>query len=466
MRKRDEPQTEHTTSSRATGEPLVPAVRTSVSSTHENHASQAELESLLLSFQLPTHEQEPILQIHQPVLPPRKPRRGALITSGLVVLVVASLLLVPRLLAPLPGPLLSTTPIGTVAFLSSGYLDPQSRTGVNDLVTVNLHGLPPPAAGQQYEAWLLPDQQSDPQPPRLLGPLSPKQGKAHLLYQDLTHQDLLVHYSGFCLTATPLGKQSPAPSPDRAACRAFGWLPQIPTPGDEMGYSFLSHLRHLLALDPTITDLGLAGGLLTWLARNSEKLLEYSTSARDSWAGAQTTADAAGLMHRQIIRILDYLDGQAYAWMELPQGTPWLIDPRAGHIGLLEVMVNQQPPGYLSHVALHLLGLANAPGHTEVQRRLAQEIGQALTQVTAALKELHEVAHQLVTLSLAQWQHPQTLEQLNTLVIQATRAYEGPVDPQIGNTTKGIIGMVSQIQQFATISVVSGRQATNLREGP
>ncbi len=232
-----------------------------------------------------------------------------------------------------------------------------------------------------------------------------------------------------------------------------------------MGYSFLSHLRHLLALDPTITDLGLAGGLLTWLARNSEKLLEYSTSARDSWAGAQTTADAAGLMHRQIIRILDYLDGQAYAWMELPQGTPWLIDSRTGHIGLLEVTANQQPPGYLSHVALHLLGLANAPGHTEVQRRLAQAIDQTLMQVTAALTHLHAVAHQLVTFRLTQWQHPQALEQLNTLVIQATRAYVGQVDPKNGNMTEGIIGMVSQIQPFATISVVTSEHQMDLSAG-
>ena len=42
-------------------------------------------------------------------------------------------------------------------------------------------------------------------------------------------------------------------------------------------------------------------------------------------------------MRRQVDRVLDYLDGAAFVWHDVPPDTPWLVDPKAGRIGLLDV---------------------------------------------------------------------------------------------------------------------------------
>ena len=60
------------------------------------------------------------------------------------------------------------------------------------------------------------------------------------------------------------------PSLNPATWRAVGEIPDIPT----HQYSLLAHLRHLLAKDPTLQDLGLSGGLALWLYRNTGKLME------------------------------------------------------------------------------------------------------------------------------------------------------------------------------------------------
>jgi hypothetical protein len=81
------------------------------------------------------------------------------------------------------------------------------------------------------------------------------------------------------------------PPLDPKEWRYVGSIPNVPTPGDEQQYSLLSHMRHLLTKDPTLQEIGLQGGLDIWLYRNSEKILEWSSAARDSWAGGQQVID-------------------------------------------------------------------------------------------------------------------------------------------------------------------------------
>ena len=204
--------------------------------------------------------------------------------------------------------------------------------------------------------------------PVLLGTLHIHKGSAQLTYTSPTHTNVLATYSRFLVTEQAANEEPIIPSLDPATWRYAGNIADTPTPGDANHYSLLSHLRHLLAKDPTLEGIGLSGGLDIWLYRNTGKILEWSSAARDDWAGGQASL---ALMRRQIERVLDYLDGAAFVWRDVPPDTPWLVDPQAGHIGLLELEQGQNPPGYLAHIDFHLVGYANSPGVTTDQKGLA-----------------------------------------------------------------------------------------------
>ena len=66
--------------------------------------------------------------------------------------------------------------------------------------------------------------------------------------------------------------------PRHAAAQAL--IPQDPT-----GLRGLDHLRHLYYNENHLQILALYGGLDIWVFRNTAKLLEWSTSARDDFDG-------------------------------------------------------------------------------------------------------------------------------------------------------------------------------------
>ena len=392
---------------------------------------------------------------------PRKqsiPRQIGLIAALVALLVVAGAVLLPALFSAQPE-LTSTaqpatqgaTSVGQVAFTSSGQLDPASSTGLNDTITVSLHNLSTPAAGQSYYAWLMPDATDDNTRPLLLGRLSITDGKAQLTYVPPDHENLLAVYSGFEVAEQQSDPMPTTPPLDSKLWRYVGSIPNTPTPGDERHYSLLSHMRHLLAKDPTLQQIGLQGGLDIWLYRNAEKILEWSSAARDSWQGGQQT----DLMHRHMIRVLDYLDGAAYVEStgDVPAGSPLLVDPQAGRLGLLEVNQTQLLPAYLIHVDTHLQGVVHAPGHTETQRQLALKIDSALKQVTSLMQKIHQDAVKLVKMNAAQLKSSAALALLNDMVTNATSAYVGQFDPTIGGNTNGVVWIHNELQGLATMSV-------------
>ena len=91
------------------------------------------------------------------------------------------------------------------------------------------------------------------------------------------------------------------------------------------------------------------------MTRNAGKVEEWSSAAQGGW-GSQMSDGDADLIHSNLIRILDYLDGQTYVGQDVPAGSPWLVDPQAGKFGLLSYTQGQEPPGYLQHVDTHLTG--------------------------------------------------------------------------------------------------------------
>jgi hypothetical protein len=344
----------------------------------------------------------------------------------------------------------AATLVGRVSFTSSGQLNPTSSEGLNDVVHLNLFGLTPPASGKSDYAWLLPDASNNEQQPVLLGTLQILKGSAQLTYVSPTHTNLLATYSRFLVTEQTANEEPVIPSLDSATWRYAGSIPDTPTPGDANHYSLLSHLCHLLAKDPTIEGIGLSGGLDIWLYRNTGKILEWSSAARDDWAGGQS---ALALMRRQIDRVLDYLDGAAFVWRDVPPDTPWLVDPLAGRIGLLEFEQGQNPPGYLAHIDFHLVGYTHSPGVTAGQKRLANKIDGMLIAVQALLWKVHGDAAQLAKMSDAALLAPQALSLLNDMEANANDAFVGQPDPATGTVQGGVTEIHDELQLLATIEV-------------
>lgn len=344
--------------------------------------------------------------------------------------------------------------VGNFAFLSSGRLDPNSLKGLNDIVTLELHGIATPPSGAALYAWLEADPGQDSIKPILLGKMQVTGGDAQLTYSDPQHDNLLVTFSVLLVTQQDGSVVPVTPALDPATHLYRGAIPNIPRPGDEKHYSLLSHLRHLLAQDPTVAGIGLSGGLNVWLFRNSQAVLEEATTARDYWK-----TGAMAYMHRQITRILDYLDGYNYVWRDVPAGTPFLADRAAGQLGLLTFDQQQQPPGYVAHVSLHLDGLANSPGVSASQQALAQRLDKALTQVTSSYTRVHDDAAQLVRMSDAQLRGANALEILDDMATYANAAFAGPGPFGQPAEGQGIVGILSQMDSLAVVQMV-GTTAT------
>lgn len=409
------------------------------------------------------HELPPLAPSQQPVPPPlvsmgrqQAARRIGLMATLVVLLIIASAVLLPalfsaqpRLMEAKPPAASVMTTVGQVTFTSSGQLDPSSSQGLNDIVTVGLSHLSLPPAEQSYYGWLMPDPTENKTPPLLLGRLTLSNGKAQFMYTDPDHENLLARYSGFEVTQQPSNE---TPLLDPHAVRYEGFIPDIPTPGDEQHYSLLDHLRHLLAKDPTLEEVGLPGGLDTWLTRNAEKILEWSSAARDAHGPG-----AANTIHRQVIRIIEYLDGVASASTsgDLPPGSPLLVDPTTGRIGLLELQPAQLLPGYLAHVDIHLQGLANAPGHTQAQQALALKLDRALKIDTSLFQKIRQDAIKLVTMDSTQLTSNQALSLLDDMVTNANEAYAGQLDPTTGGNINGIAWIHDELQGIATVPVTT-----------
>jgi hypothetical protein len=377
----------------------------------------------------------------------------------LVVALVCMISLAGLLLIPLIFPasqsstraagMRGTGVVGQVTFRSSGQLNPSSSQGLNDIVTVNLGKIVAPARENSYYAWLLPEG-SDQIKPLLIGRLSPTgSGTWHLSYQSPDHRNIVATWSLLRVTEESRSVNPVTPSLDPATFRFEGSIPNRLASGETQSY--LTHLRHLLATEPTLDSLGIRGGVDIWLYRNSEKVLEYATAARDGWASGQS---GVGLLRRQIVRILQYLDGATLSGQDIPAGTPLLIDPLAGRVGLLDLTPAQDPPGYLSHELLHLEGLITAPSATQSQQNRAIEIDQQMQQILPLYQAIRSDAIQLVKRSDQQLLDPSALSLLDDVATRASVAYAGQVS-SAGAIQQGISWVHGEVQSFASFDVMA-----------
>jgi serine/threonine protein kinase len=371
----------------------------------------------------------------------------ALVSVALLIVAVLSIALSAGVgTRGLSGAPLANTAVGAVSFLSSGQGDPTRNLGVDDEVQIDLRQLPAPPAGESYYAWLLSDASVSDGQAILLGKLAlGTQGQVSLTYRgDGQHTNLLAGFSQFLVTAESSQVTPVTPALDRGNWRYYGEIPQQPNPSDTAHhYSLLDHLRHLLAQDPELNALGLPGGLSYWLSTNTDQVRGLAASTPASWS-AQNTIH----LRRQLVRVLDYLDGAEAVGADLPAGTPLLVDPHLARVGLLEFNpAVDNPPGYIYHVASHLRGLDSSPGRTDAQHALALEIVSALDVVRQELERARLDAKQLLGLDDARLLSPSTLPVLNDLVKQTALAFGG--QSQAG----GVVWIHARLQGLATIPV-------------
>jgi serine/threonine protein kinase len=425
-----------------------------------------------------------------PTLPPQAPvqakgpGRGStfyLILTGLLLLLVVASGLAALFLLPLFQPAPAASPIvGTAFYTSSGRYRPNTAQGVADEMQINLRNVPDPQPGKSYYVWLLSDKRLEPGPDLLGGlkgrPIRPpilltnnlpvKNGIVNYHFAgDKNHNNLISTTSRLLITEQTAG-QTPAQPPinDRSTWRYYAEIPQQQIPGKPPGFSALVHIRHLFYNETNIKVLGLPGGLDLWLYRNTEKILEFSASARDNWHGANTTAGDQGLMRDHFIRIIDYLDGVLHARDSLPPGTPFLADSTAARIGLLTVATTGQPaqpdkdpPGHINHIQVHVGETAKAPDVTPEMRKTSGQILDSVNRAKNWLTNVRKDVLQLVSImsDLDKIRQPSTGVLLDDMVNQATFAYIGQLNPVTNQVEGGVLQAHYDMQKLAAYTLTT-----------
>lgn len=377
------------------------------------------------------------------------------LTAVLILLVVGSSLGVYFFTRGATSSTGGTAPLiaGHAYFVSSGLLsanpDAAQVQGITDQLEIKLENVPQPPPGKSYYGWLL-NAKSLAWLPVPLGALTVNNGTLVFEYKgDAQHSDLLATNSRFLITEGDIA--TPPLNPDAASLAYYAAFSEVKHPFGTEQFSLYDHIRHLLANDPKVAATGLNGGLDIWLYRDTEKVLEWAGSARD--ADLPATRNLS-LVRRQLIRIIDYLDGDTYTQLQSDvPGQPLLVDPAIAKIGLLTFdTVNQDPPGYLYHIEKHLHEVATLPEATSAQRTLALQVDQGLNAVDAWDHTIRTDVLTLLNMSDEALTGSQALSLLDEVADLANKALVGQVDPQ-GQVTDGVIEVHYAIQGLATFDV-------------
>ncbi len=394
-----------------------------------------------------------------PAPPSASPRRHTRLSIALITvltIMLVSLGFGTRALFSQHNPTgISTTPgsiVGHIFFSSSEQFGQDTSQGIVDELTVDLHNILPPHTGKSYYAWLLGESETKPIP---LGKLSVNQGTIHYPYAgDQQHDNLLASTSRFLITEEDANIMPVYPSTGPGARIYYAAIPQTPAGSDH--FSVLDHLRHLLAEDPKLARKGLHGGLDIWLLRNTREVLQWAGKAQDAWQGRNTNA-----IRQYSVDILYYLDGQACVQSDLqgvPPGTPTTPGSATitsvSSVALLDLCGQQQIPGYLTHIGIHLDGLIHAPGATPEQLKLTALLILEINHVDALLVQVHQDAQQLVKLTDAQLLQPSTEALLDIMATQAGYAFSGQTNSSINQLQPGVQQIHDDIQRLATLDVM------------
>jgi len=345
-------------------------------------------------------------------------------------------------------------PVGSIAFLSSEQLNENTSQGVNDQMQISLHSLSTPAPGNSYYAWLLGDAGQSEAQAIPLGKLIVHNGATSLFYAgDAQHTNLLQITSRFLVTEEKSSVAPLMPSLDNSTWRYYGALPAVPDPNDTHHYSFLNHLRHLLADEPILDELELPGGLNNWFTRNTQELIQLTSSARDRWQNGH----GLSVVRSQGVQILSYLDGMSFVMQDLPAvsaNVQQTLDMHQAALGLLNVRSStQNPPGYIDQIVYHLNGLINAPGSPGNVRSTANQVLPVLSTIATWLQKLRSDDKSLLAMNNAHLGQGAALSLLDDMVLQASNVYSGSTRPATGQAQPGVTWIHQQLQSIATLAV-------------
>lgn len=348
------------------------------------------------------------------------------------------------------GTTATTTPqiMGHAYFASSGFVSPYSKQGITDQLQVNLENVSPAPLGKSYYAWLLNDKTLD-WKPIYLGQLAFNNGTLSLFFPgDAVHSNLLATNSRFLITEEDASAPPSSPSLDPNTWVYYAEFSQIkPIPTNPKSYSVYDHIRHLLSDDPKVKAAGLTGGLDIWLYRNTQKVLEWSGSARDAWK-----SKSVDFIHRQLARIMDYLDGTLYVQKDLP-GQGLYADPNISKVGLLTFdPQTQDPPGYLYHIGKHLHELTALPQTSAAQKELAIQIKNELDGVNLWLHTIRDDVLKLYAMDNAHLTGNDGRTLLDEVATLANDAFAGKVDAH-AQVTNGVAQIHYAIQRMATFDI-------------
>jgi eukaryotic-like serine/threonine-protein kinase len=388
-----------------------------------------------------------------PTAPPAKRpgRRGLLIVlTGILILALIGSALGAYFTFFAKGTSATTAPeiMGHAYFVSSGFISPDSRQGITDELQVNLANVSSAPTGKSYYAWLLNDKNLDWRP-IFLGELAYNNGTLNLFYPgDALHTNLLATNSRFLVTEEDASTTPTSPSLDPQSWVYYAEFSQIkPVPTDPKSYSLYDHIRHLLADDPKVKAAGLTGGLDIWLYRNTQKVLEWAGSARDSWK-----YKSVGFIHRQLLRIMDYVDGTVYVQQDL-SGQGIYADPNISKVGLLTFdPLTQDPPGYLYHIGKHLHEITALPQASATQKALAIQINQEIDGVNLWMRSIRDDILKLYAMDDAHLTGKDGLTLLDAVATLANDAFVGKVNTN-AQVTDGVAQIHYAIQQMATFDV-------------
>ncbi len=216
-------------------------------------------------------------------------------------------------------------------------------------------------------------------------------------------------------------------------------------------FSLYDHLRHLLAAAPALQAVGLTGGLDTWLYRNTQKIVEWAGSARDFWKYKNTGSSA--FIHRQLTRIMDYLDGANYVQKDLPSQQLSVANPNYAKVGLLTFdPQTQDPVGFLYEMGTHLHEISLLPQTSAEQKALAIQINKAIDQVNLWDQLMREDIMKLYPMTDAHLFGTEGRNLLDDIATLANEAFAGKVDVN-AQVAPGVVQIHYDIQRLATFDV-------------
>jgi ribosomal protein L29 len=263
---------------------------------------------------------------------------------------------------------------------------------------------------------------------------------------DNQHRDMLAMATNFLVTEESANVIPNNPSLDKGQWRYNASLPQLRSPKDN--FSYLDHIRHLLSIEPDLDRLQLHGGINFWFLNNLEELHKETMEVKDHGNIQEV---------RQLVaNILYYLDGKcALQDLNNAPGSKLPENPAIAHdtsVGLLDCAQTPVPPGHLTHIALHLNGIAQAPGASPNQIKLAIEINKDLNNIKAWLVQLRTDAMQLATMDDTQLGQAQALR--NDMVVQANYVLGGRVDPATQALEPSAVQISNDIEFLASFDVM------------